>query len=168
GSAVEDSAEVCGDHLVPFINAHAADSPISIYASVIHKNIQTAEALHRLFDQPVALVWMSDACLDNDRLLPLSCHLGQQLVRRFLVRVVVQDNLAAVVREFAGAGAAQTTGTAGDNRDFVGQAGHKSFPPLFSIGAPGRTNGYITEGGQPTNSGERRTEIENRKSRAAG
>src|SRR5438093_4628101 len=131
--AVEDAVEVGRHYLAPLLDAHAPDRAVAVDASVVHENIDTAESLHRLFDQPVAVVRMSDTGLDDDRLLLLSFHLGQQFVRRFLVRVVVQDNLSAVVREFAGAGAAQAAGAAGDNGDFVGQAGHKGFPPLLLL-----------------------------------
>ena len=67
---------------------------------------------------------MRDAGLDQDRVLVLALELRQQLVGCFLVRVVVQGDLAAVVGEFAGDGAAKAAGAAGDDGDFIRETGH--------------------------------------------
>jgi len=74
---VEDAVQVRRHYLAPLLDAHAPDRAVAIDASVVHENIEPAKALHRLFDQPVAIVGMSDTGLDDDRLLALSFHLGQ-------------------------------------------------------------------------------------------
>ena len=132
----EVTLQVHGDHCVPFGLFHVHEHAVAEDARVVHDDVEAAERVDRVLDEPAGALEVGDVLAVGDRLSVGGLDLCDHLLGRRQVGALARERPAEVVHDHLRAGggerervrATDAAARAGDDCDLAAQIGHGAEP----------------------------------------